>query len=317
MTFLFKVYAASIILFSTTVNATGADDIGNHVVNDLTQRYQNQAKECGGDLSIPAFECSGIIARITGHGNYDPWNPSPASQRSGGVSFLYWRSDIVTGSYGGDEGNGYVLNAPEKSKIAEKMTPYVLCYFPNNADSGSRAGESGCGEFPSQDGNHTYVNNSSPCQLQGIYTAEQWYEHYIVNNYGGVDNLCGFNVRDYRKDALGNAQSAFYEGIRTSSLLWQHRDNTFAGEAVKTNNEMIIRVWEQNIPEHLPVQAFFYLGGNKGREHAMHDQQLFYKKTKLFLPVIKIFIPDIDVKAIEYPRLKFSYHANDQAIQME
>ncbi|WP_158300541.1 hypothetical protein [Chromobacterium sp. ATCC 53434] len=293
------------------VYAIDINEIGSKVVKDLQDRYQNKAEGCGVNKELPAFECSGIIARITGHGNYDPWNPSPHSQESGGVSFLYWRSDIIPAKYG-TEGNGYIFNALGKTEVDGKIHPNVLCYFPINAVTSVREGEGGCGggDF-SNDKNYV---QSSPCQLQGIYTAEDWYKHVFEDNSGSIAYWCGFNLTDYRKYTPGNPQPVFYQGIRISSLMWNHRNNAAVKSFISVNNEMIIKTWEQNIPDRLPIQAFFYWGAD-GRTYAMHDQELFYKKTKSFVPVIHVNVPSVDVSAPTPPVATFTYQPADQNVK--
>ncbi|EJL88510.1 hypothetical protein PMI16_02154 [Herbaspirillum sp. CF444] len=298
-----------LVLLWIPARAIDIDQVGDAVVKDLRDRYQNTTVGCGANQKLPAFECSGIMFRATGHGDYDPWDPSPISLRTGGISFSYWRADIISGVFG-DLPNGYVWNAPERAEANGKKQPYVLCYFPVNAASVNRGGESGCGELLDYIDNRPvyYFSGSSPCQLQGIYTAEDWYEKYFQPSVSLL-RLCGFNVRDYRDGAVGNAQKAFHQGILASTLMWKNWADIGPLFKNNINNEIIVRTWGNGARDQLPIQAFFYTA-EAGKRYAMNDQGLFYKETGQLLPVIKVSSP-----GPEPGKMTFTYQHDDQSVQ--
>ncbi len=169
-----------------------------------------------------------------------------------------------------------------KSSLREndKIRPQVLCYFPIDGDTFDRK-DKGCGAYVM--GNPSSI----PCQAQGITTAKQWVKQYYSihknNKY-----QCGFDVR-------GNA-AAFIQGIKVRSLI-----------DLPLNNELILATWDQNIPDKLPISAFFYRVG--GLKDAQHDQKDFYKVTGKIIPIIRIDLPSDKNQDI-----KFSYSQEDQSI---
>ena len=66
---------------------------GVSVAANLTSRY-NDVRRDRGKPSMPAFLCRGVMLRSTiASTAYSSWNPSPHSQKSGGVSFSYLSKD--------------------------------------------------------------------------------------------------------------------------------------------------------------------------------------------------------------------------------
>lgn len=122
--------------------AIDIDQIGSAVIKDLHVRYEHKVEGCSADNSRPALECSGIIFRVTRHGNYNPWDPSPTSDKTGGISFSYWRSDVMSVIYP-QSYNGYLLDLPERSLVNKKLVLHALCFFPINGTTNGRDGEGG------------------------------------------------------------------------------------------------------------------------------------------------------------------------------
>ncbi|MBC8953981.1 hypothetical protein [Xenorhabdus sp. PB62.4] len=257
---------------------------GYNLVDELKQRYNDTRNNCG-DEDQPAFLCSGIILRGTVPSNdYHSWNPSPHSQGSGGVSFSYLRTDSKLITLDAGYSNGFIFSPYLSTSANNKKHPESLCYFPVNADSFDRA-EKGCGVSSG-------IPQSAPCQQQGITTAQQWITQW-VNNGSDEQYQCGFDVTIKSGE---NHADAFMQGIQARLQL-----------SLAINNELILATWPQNIPNELPLEAFFYLSG--GLAGAQHDQKDFYQVTGKVVPIIQIGLPS------DYSQdATFSYNPEDQII---
>ncbi|MBC8948680.1 MULTISPECIES: hypothetical protein [Xenorhabdus] len=253
---------------------------GYELATELTQRYNDTRNDCG-DGDHPAFLCSGIMLRGTiPSDDYHSWDPSPRSQRSGGVSFSYLRTDSKLVTLDADYTNGFIFSPYLSASVNNKQHPEALCYFPLNAISADRD-DKGCGAIPG-------IPHSAPCQQQGITTAQQW-----IENGSDEENQCGFDVSIKPGE---NHADAFIQGVQARLQL-----------SLTVNNELILATWPQNIPNELPVEAFFYLQG--GLNGAQHDQRDFYNLTRKIIPIIRIDLPtDYNQDAT------FTYNPEDQIV---
>lgn len=272
---------------------------GADVARTLTTLYNNTVENCGAD-SKPAFLCSGVTLRATEtSASFYPWNPSPGSVTRGGVAFSWLRKDSNFSRLVYGYGNGFIFY-PVLSKPSDKQKIEILCFFPLDADSLSRGAPGGCGAHKS------YATTSGLCHEQNpkVDTAAGWLKHYtsIADvNYERHHHQCGFDVRD---KVNYHAGPNFIAGIKARASL-TGRDQTFL-------NEMILATWAQNIPEQLPIMAFFYINDAskaKWLSDARNDQQRFYEQTGKVVPVIQITLPmAVDGTAM------FTFNAADQAL---
>jgi len=260
---------------------------GQGVAEDLQRRYNDTRRDCG-DGTKPAFLCSGILLRATrATEDYHFWDPVPGST---GIGFSYMRSDSKFKRLY-KNGAGFILY-PNLEAPAGRFSVSVLCSFPLDGATGFR-GQPGCAESTS------YPIESKPCNTQGITTAEQWYAHYLTSPMvqpAVYPYICGFDV----SDAMGGAAAgAFYESIRAMGML--------GNEFFISYNELVLASWPQNIPLELPIQAVFYTAPYL--ESARFFQQDFMTTTHLFIPIIKITLPQ---SPADDPR--FEYNVSDQAV---
>ncbi|MBD2802481.1 hypothetical protein ID854_19065 [Xenorhabdus sp. M] len=278
-------FSLLLIGFSVTYANTIQLSSGDQVVKNLNQWYNDNKINCGNENS-PAFLCSGILLRGTvASDKYHSWNLSPFSQDIGGVSFSYLRSDSKLLSLAYNYQNGFIFH-PYLLDSEGKTHPEVLCYFPDDAASGYRDGHR-CGATPG-------LPHSAPCQQQRITTAQQWIQNYH-HNHQNDSAQCGFDVK---LQTRGNA-NAFMQGIQARTQL-----------EVQENNEAILATWPQDIPDQLPIEAFFYIAGvYGGLQGAQHDQRDFYGSTGKVIPIVQITLPP------NYTQdATFTYSDSDQAI---
>lgn len=284
-----------LILFTTACTSVAPQSTtspvrdGNDVAQTLTALYKNTVENCGAD-SKPAFLCSGVTLRGTEYNTaFFPWNPSPNSVSKGGVPFSWLRADTNFSSLGGNYVNGFFFY-PSLSKPSGTEKIEILCYFPVNANTNSRPTLQGCGPHTS------YPTTSGPCHelTPKVDTAATWYTHYTSVSSNQTSHQCGFDVRDKVNYHAGPNFTAGVDGRKLLGIL--------------TNNEMILATWEQDIPEKLPLMAFFYLStSTSGKTNAKNDQQRFFQQAGTVLPVIQLTLPTSTTGIA-----KFIFNAADQ-----
>ncbi|KNX76842.1 halovibrin HvnA [Pseudomonas sp. 250J] len=246
---------------------------GALVAARLNERYNYAPPDCGED-SKPAFLCSGVIFRATRYSpEYDSWNPSPNSVASGGVSFSYLRKDAKFKNMVPGQHNGFIFH-PVLNTPFGKQTFNILCYFPIDADTDQRE-KPGCGEHKD------YPSVSRSCELQNIDAALAWHIHYLATQMTR-ESQCGFNIRDDRNEAAG---PAFKQAMLVHNISGAIQDHLF-----QTANEFRIATWPQNIPNELPIEAFFYVDST-GLGNARKDRDNFQNKTGTRMPLIKMTLP--------------------------
>lgn len=259
------------------------------IITDLQQEYNALPDNCGGTES-PAFLCSGLFIRGTvASDDYHSWDPSPGSVTSGGVSFSWLRKDSKFNKLAYGYVNGFILT-PQQDATQDKIDMSVLCAFPVDGATDHRS-DAGCGEY-------TGHPESTACQSQGIYTADDWYQHYITFDSNHASQ-CGFGL-DSRYPHISDA---FNQTILSMAKI--------STESFNEQNEARIATWAQGIPQQLPLQAFFYLNGSaSGLQGAQHDQNDFYQQTAgMVLPIVNITLPQSPDQDVV-----FSYFESDQVI---
>ncbi|VVD83618.1 hypothetical protein [Pandoraea anhela] len=140
------------------------------------------------------------------------------------------------------------------------------CAFPQNAGTSARANSCNVG------------GEMRLCDALGITTAAQWRARYNSNS----NIACGLGP--------SAAQFAVFADLRRQ---------LFSG-----HNEIIIGAWPQNIPEQLPLQAFFY-PGDAQRPGAQFIQQDYMSTTGRFMPIVR-------VRFSNPPGSIFTYSPDDQ-----
>ena len=278
---------------STTQSATTR---GEEIARRLDAQFNDTRQNCG-TANRPAFLCSGILYRgVIPSDVYDSWNPSPGSDSRGGVSFGYTRVDGKVYGMHTRFKNGFIFTPYLLLDAGNVIKPEILCSFPYDGSTGERAGIGGCGAHPN------YVNESKPCDQQGIDTAEAWFRHFVIpgNVPSGwspkhAQHQCGFNLAK----AAGNAAS-FYQAIRATNML---------SPTVRNQpHEVVVATWAQNIPAQLPIEAFFYI--TDGVEHAQKDQRDFFAKTGRYIPIIFVTFP-----TSSSPNMTFKFNKDDQDVK--
>ena len=257
---------------------------GWDVANEMNARYNGLTNDCNGQA---AYYCNGVLVRVTDYGSsYHSWNPNPANQTD--VSFSYLRHDIATPqlAFTGAREQGFVLREADYFSQPGIYPLTVSCSFAFDAATNNRT-QAGCGEHPN------FLVSSAPCDVQGITTVDGWYAHFMsqpLADYRRYSHQCGFKA-----DRVNFALSIMARARAVST------ENSQV-------NEIMVRRWPQNIPDQLPIEAFFYLydqGQAPGLTGARFIQRDFYSQTGKFKPVISIALKSGGINI-------FSYHVSDQ-----
>ncbi|MDU8566166.1 hypothetical protein RYA57_04785 [Pseudomonas syringae pv. actinidiae] len=196
---------------------------GTDVAWLMSYYYNRTPTDCG--AGRPLDQCSGLRLRGTDSGQaFEPWDPSPNSVKSGGVSMSFLRKDVKYKDLGLKKTNGFVLKPNDFISQNEKKIS-TLCFFPLDAWTDYRT-NAGC----SENSNTTnYVEKI--CQDAGVKTAEQWLADYRrVNN--DHQKQCGFEIKDRADDA-----ESFWQGVRARQMVQNDRD------AMETQSEIRVPPW--------------------------------------------------------------------------
>lgn len=101
------------------------------------------------------------------------------------------------------------------------------------------------------------------CKDQGVTSVATWRARYA----GAPYSSCAFGPDAAAFQLNGEVRN-------TLSYNW--------------HNEIIIAPWTQGIPEQIPLEAFFYMGGDLAS--AQFIQKDYYKFTSRFLPIVKVVL---------------------------
>lgn len=265
------------ILLVTYSGAVGAESC-EAVVRKLDTWYNSTPDGCGSD---PAVDCSGIMLRATHRapkGEYDVWNPSPQSEKSGGVSVSWMRSDKIGYEDPGLKANNGILFTPRQFVAAPQKKLDVYCAFPIDAWTDHRD-QRGCGDYSGS----KRVEQS--CQSLGIDDLTGWKDQYAA--LGGSANRqdrhrrqCAFSMSG------GMSRTARRDAFKQFIAARQSIAETREGREVQT--ELRVVAWKKN--EDVPIAAFFY-SNREGKGDAMKNQFDYYQRTGRWVPVVKMDFP--------------------------
>lgn len=268
--------------------ASGAD-----VARELTALNREKTGKCG--ASAPDFVCRGNLFRATIPSlDYNSWELSPKAKASGGFSFSYVQDEgMEFDRLVRNENNGFIVYPPAKTPSG-KTSVKVLCAFPMDGGTDARS-DKGCGT--------SNFASSQPCDKHKplIDTGDEWMDHYKKDVAKSGDNRaeCGFNVTD----ALNNYAVTNFQATTDAQL-------KLGNTSFDKQNELRLAAWDDSKPATLPIQAFFYLPDPPGGlADAMFDQQNYFEKTGIWVPVVKMTLP---TSRKDYTH--FDYSADDQAV---
>ncbi|CAI3956151.1 unnamed protein product [Commensalibacter communis] len=277
---------------------------GADIAKELTSNY-NKIIDCGGEYA-PAFTCTGNTIRFTNYSrDFRVWDPSPAAVGRKGISFMYIRKDLPLDKAFKDKTSGIVYYPSQRMPIYKDVYP-TRCVFPVDGYVDRRYTN---GQNDACGANINYPNDSKPCQEQGIYTADAWYNHFSSIPDIDKDRLnhqCGFNLIDQQ-----DKTSVFQAVLDGQKKLQKERGSANYNElvltipaykAVNTANGISYQIEK---PKVLPIEAFFYTNA-VGLIEAQGYQVDYHNVAGVDVPIVK-FDLDITTGQVEY-----SYNKTDQ-----
>ncbi|SMG61130.1 hypothetical protein [Cedecea sp. NFIX57] len=243
------------------------------IANRVIARYVDNANtsNCGHD--VPAWQCSGLIARATAPDH--PFTQGPETVKRGVASYFYLRRDTQTyDTYINHQ--GIVLKVPEKGKINTPEGRKVLqvlqsrmkCIYAQDADTfGLHKSKeyNQCRSTPATSDDYSdcseKLNNSPDGDI------DMWLQAYRNKHYTSGGNQCSFSVRH-----AGQFEAAI-------SLSAQKLGNYQWNELILTPSGS-----ENDIPE---VEAVWYKeGDNDAKVKAQEIAKKYFALRKEKIPVI-------------------------------
>ncbi|WP_342648854.1 DUF2599 domain-containing protein [Pseudomonas sp. REB1044] len=297
----FRFILACAVPMCVSTGAISADQC-EAVASEVTQWYNKTVDACGRN---PAVDCSGVMIRGTKRADahkgerYDVWNPSPASEKSGGVSVSWMRADKIGYE---DPGLGYtdgIIFTPRDYVGEGQKKLDVYCAFPVDAWSDYRDSR-GCGD------NRTTRRTEASCQSAKLTNAQDWRQYFdkLHENKGGRhrrERQCSFDMNG-RLDASAR-RDAFASFIKARQSI----ADTRTGREVQT--ELRLVSWKADEP--VPIAAFFY-SESRGLGAAQRNQQDYYAKTGNWVPVMRMDFPK-DASA----KTRFACESNAQFLKAD
>ncbi|MDR5617868.1 DUF2599 domain-containing protein [Arsenophonus sp.] len=269
---------------------------GYSILDSINKLYSQTSRDCG-KPSQPAFLCSGIILRaIFPSNDYNFWEPSPKSMKSGGISVSYLRKDSKYKKLAYGLNSGYFLYPIfSKPRALEKYN--VLCFFPLDAVTDHRT-NSGCNDSSLTDDIERFCHETEiKISIEKKFNIEDLWIIDYINKGSDHSRQCSFDVSDDRNEKSG---PDFYSGILSMKKLGQ--------ESFNLQNELRIKTWKPDPQKSPPIMVLFYTDDN-GIDSARLYQIQWYIATKQIKPIINLQLPD----KLENDA-KFSFKHNDQAL---
>lgn len=234
--------------------------------------------------SHPAYKCSGIMIRGVGDIHTSvrefAWSLKPYNKEKNSFSVSFLRKDTPFSRLPRDYDSGFIIY-PHFKTPRQKKTYDVFCAFPVDAYTEYRD-DHGCGKS-----NRDPTETSRPCDAQGIETLFDWTIHY--NRIESSTNprfdirQCGFHMNKQTASedfALVLEANSYLRGGTNYSL---------------RNNELLVHAWDENRPEYLPIEAFFYLLDFPGayEKAKVYQAEYFKYSGGETVPIVAINLPKI------------------------
>ncbi|MFJ2994385.1 hypothetical protein [Pandoraea sp. NPDC087047] len=224
-------------------------DIGYASADDINARYADTRSVCPGNRA--AYFCDGVVIRVTGWGTtFHSWNPSPSSLNSNGVSFSYMRADARVDRLVSEVRDDAGMIVREFSAPAEHPLQ-MRCIYAEDTGTGPP--------------DRCYRTYPQFCNAMNITTVSAFISHYSRYSH------CAFDVDPQSFQLSIDVRPYIPPG---TPYPW---------------NEAIIALWPPDIPEKLPIEAFFYVGNDpSGVQYVQRD---YMAMTGRFMPVVRVNLP--------------------------
>nr|XP_018908010.1 PREDICTED: uncharacterized protein LOC109037687 [Bemisia tabaci] len=204
------------------------------------------------------------------------WSMSPNNLEKQSFSMAYLRRDAQWSGLLLDQHDTGFIMYPQLKTPSTKRRYRVLCAFPVNGTTDRRIGDYACGR--------SYANlggESGPCDEQGILTFDDWLAHCKRVGYTDFfEKQCAFNM------TVPSAPALFRTVLKASNFI---QSEPFGFK----NNEIVVRAWNEENAERLPIEAFFYaVDSPDGMRTAWEFQRDFLRASGgEIVPIVAIRFP--------------------------
>lgn len=265
---------------------------GMQASNALNLRYASTRSDC---LHFKAsLDCNGVIIRTAQYAaGTHVWNPGEKHVKNNGVAFSYIRADSgINVLAWNTRYQGFIFKQLDSLREPGSYQLQAACIFPTDGATDFRT--QACGAHKD------YPTASETCASQGITTLAQFKTHFqTVPEESGY-----FYNRNRHQCSLPTSQA----GVDISM---KARNNDTLNPAQRAHhNELIIRAWPQNIPNQLPLEAFFWWNPNNdasGLAQAKDMQRDLVRTAAKWIPVVRVNFKTTNPDQI------FMYAPEDQA----
>lgn len=277
----------SLITLVVSFTSFANDVDGFSTAKKLNERYNNVVESCNGE---PGYVCSGVMIRgvksnpLTGE---ESWHYSEYSQKRGSVSFSLLRKDILVGTQKVYGNVGIIFESPEDATIQSQ--PYdVYCMYPVSAATNTRD-RHGCGYVSK----NSKSDDFSSCLEAGVSTAEEWVDLALSGmKEKSLNEACSFSPK---------STDAFLQNIKAQNLI-----SGTALDIVKYYNEFLVKSWDMDKPEELPIEAFWFREDDESSlQMSKYNQIKYLERTERWVPIIMMSRVDSN---------PFIFRIEDQAV---
>jgi hypothetical protein len=255
--------------------------LGVNRAASLNASYADTRERC--DVDMPAYYCSGVMIRGIQNGNFDPWNPSAAAIALGAVSFSFMRLDAhVNDVY---RNSGYTVLSQEEAASKGKPLDYLCVYAYDAWTAQPQRPDAGCGFQPRT----AQVLDPGTCSQVNAQTEAGWYA--FTGTLTKQQDQCSLSAQDPEQ---------FLTSLKVRASRPANMPDAW--------NEVLVRVWDQDIPARLPISAFFYKNATGLAEAKAYQQKYAAHTGGGWLPVVRLDLSQLD-------GMPFSYSPSDQLVQ--
>lgn len=292
---------------NTAPRASLAD--GQSIADLMNKNYNETTTSCteyGTGKTRGYYFCTGVLARTTDNGNFNPWEPSSTALQLRATSFSWIRHDLNTRAF--YKRAGFLLLSP--ADVLAGVIPgatypmvngnvVVTCVYPFDAHTTRTMNRNylGC-DFEGTGLGHPNIGHTwGSCDNKlGLTTAAQWNNHFISS--GQVNyRQCSWNADNPQgwRNAI-----ASHASFPTGQSSWNEVMFFNFGPNASPGIDDLMAHW---------IVAFFY---DPARSGSLSDAQAFQAKLATVknrrVPILKL---DFNAPAAQ----RFQFNAADQVHQ--
>jgi len=238
------------------------------LIERLNNRYQNTRASCP-DGRTPLY-CTGLLIRRSVYSSsFDFWTHSPAAKALGSVTLSFIRADANTN--GNDISSGFILMDDATAQAREKQMPSFRCIYPFSAGTqNANRPLHGCG-FANSEAPPRVDESTCGTLADPAITATRWIANF--QRFGSNRaNQCSLSTK-----------------VPTQVIASLEVRQQLSTPTDTYGNELLAELWDEQKPESLPIEAFFFNPKKSGSfSSALELRDAYYIKTSQLLPLVRL-----------------------------